>query len=55
MTQICERLRWRCPAKSENYIPVFSSERTVQINKPQLSKIIKERRGKIGRGSQMAA
>jgi hypothetical protein len=26
-TEMCERLRWRCPAKTENYKPDFSSER----------------------------
>jgi hypothetical protein len=32
-TQIWERLRWRCSAKSENYRPHFSSERAPHINK----------------------
>jgi hypothetical protein len=33
-TQIRERLRWRCPAKTENYRPGFSPERATHINKP---------------------
>jgi hypothetical protein len=28
------RLRWRCPAKTENYRPDFSSERAPHNNKP---------------------
>jgi hypothetical protein len=32
-TQTCERLRWRCPAKTENYRPDFSSERAPHVNK----------------------
>jgi hypothetical protein len=32
-TQIRERLRWRCPAKTENYRAVLSSERALQNNK----------------------
>jgi hypothetical protein len=32
-TQIWERLRWRCPAKTVNYRPDFSSERAPHINK----------------------
>jgi hypothetical protein len=34
-TQIRERLRWRCPAKTEKYGPDFSSERALHINKPE--------------------
>jgi hypothetical protein len=55
-TRIWERLRWRCPAKTENYRPDFSSERAPHINKPETVKnTIKERMGKIGGGSQMGA
>jgi hypothetical protein len=28
-----EGLSWRCPAKTENYRPAFSSERAPHINK----------------------
>jgi hypothetical protein len=53
---ITESLRWRCQTKTENYRPDFSSERAPHFNKPETVKIIiKERRGKIGRGSQMGA
>jgi hypothetical protein len=48
-------MRWRCPAKTGNYRPNFSSERAPHINKPETvnnNKIIKEGMGKIGRGSQ---
>jgi hypothetical protein len=42
--------------KTENYRPDFWSERASHINKPAtVYKIIKERRGKIGRWSQMGA
>jgi hypothetical protein len=34
-TQIGERLRWRCTAKTEYYRPDFSSERAPHINKPE--------------------
>jgi hypothetical protein len=45
---------WRCPAKTEKYRPDFSSERAPHINKTEtVKKIIKERKGKIGRGAQM--
>jgi hypothetical protein len=45
-----------CPAKTEKYRPDFSSERAPNINNPEtVKKIIKERMGKIGRGSQMGA
>jgi hypothetical protein len=55
-TQICEKLCWRCPAKTEKYGPDFSSERAPQINKHgTVKKIIKERMGKIGRGYQVGA
>jgi hypothetical protein len=37
-TQICERLRWRCPAKTVKYRPDFSSERGPYINKPEAVK-----------------
>jgi hypothetical protein len=54
--QIWERLRWRCPAKTEMYRPDFSSERASHINTPEtVKKKIKERMGKIGRGSQVGA
>jgi hypothetical protein len=33
-TQTLERLRWRYPAKTENYRPNFASERALHINKP---------------------
>jgi hypothetical protein len=33
-TQTQERLRWRCPATTENYRPDISSERAPHINKP---------------------
>jgi hypothetical protein len=37
-TQIRERLRWRCPAKTEKYRPDFSSERAPHINKLEIVK-----------------
>jgi hypothetical protein len=37
-TQISERLRWRCPAKTENYRPDISSGRAPHINKPKTVK-----------------
>jgi hypothetical protein len=53
---ISKWLRWRYQAKTEKYRHDFSSERAPHINKPEtVKKIIKERRGKIGRGSQMDA
>jgi hypothetical protein len=33
-TQISERLRRRCPAKTEKYRHDFSSERALHFNKP---------------------
>jgi hypothetical protein len=53
-TQTWERLRWRFPARTENYRPDFSSEMAPISTNPQLSKIIKER-SKIGWGSQIGA
>jgi hypothetical protein len=54
--QISESLSRLRPAKTENYRPDFSSERATHIKKPlNFLKIIKVRRGKIGRGSQMGA
>jgi hypothetical protein len=35
-TQISERQRWQCPAKTEKCIPDFSSERAPHINKPDI-------------------
>jgi hypothetical protein len=35
---IRERLRFRCPAKTEKYRPDFSSERAPHINKPETVK-----------------
>jgi hypothetical protein len=47
-------MRWLCPAKIVKYRPDFSSERAPHINKPEtVKKIIKEKKGKSGRGSQM--
>jgi hypothetical protein len=43
------------PAATVNYRPVFSSERALQNNKLQLSKIEYQGERKIGRGSQMGA
>jgi hypothetical protein len=34
-SQICETLSWRCPAKTANYKPDFSSERVPHISKPE--------------------
>jgi hypothetical protein len=48
-------LRWRGPAATVNYRPVLSSERALQNNKPQLSKIKFQGERQIGRGSQMGA
>jgi hypothetical protein len=45
---------WRGPVKIEKLQTDLSSERAPHINKPAtVLKIIEERRGKIGRGSQM--
>jgi hypothetical protein len=45
------------PSKAEKYRPDFSSERVPHINKPVTvkKKIIKEKMGKIGRGSHVGA
>jgi hypothetical protein len=48
-------LRWRGPAATVNYRPVFSSERALQNNKPQLSKRKSQGERKIGSGSQRGA
>jgi hypothetical protein len=55
-TQMWKRMRWRRRAKTEIYRPDFSSERaSPQQQTRNCLKIIKERIGKIVRGSQMGA
>jgi hypothetical protein len=48
-------LRWRGAAATVKYRPVFSSERALQNNKPQLSKRKSQGERKIGRGPEMGA
>jgi hypothetical protein len=48
-------LRWRDPAATVNYRPVFLSERALQNNTQQLCKRESQGERKIGRGSQMGA